>query len=152
MSCNKKTATEHCAAMLQRSTDFPRRTVERQGRVHCRMCALTADTRLENLVGLLKARKQCNWCGGQSNWKASNSSVIQGTDREAKVFRARAAPRVGENLINAPKLPANQKKTGDSRVNMVVQNLPEKSRLKTMDGLRRFIMVDNHEAVKFGDL
>ena len=29
---------------------------------------------------------------------------------------------------------------------MVVQGLQEKSRLKIMDALRRFIMVDNHEA------
>ena len=35
---------------------------------------------------------------------------------------------------------------------MVVQGFPKKSRLKVRDGLRRFITVDNHEAVKVGDL
>ena len=35
-------------------------------------------------------------------------------------------------------------------VKMVVQGFQEKSRLKVMVGLRRFIMVDHHEAVKVG--
>ena len=35
---------------------------------------------------------------------------------------------------------------------MVVQGFQEKSRQQIMDGLRRFIMVDNREAVKVGDL
>ena len=34
---------------------------------------------------------------------------------------------------------------------MVAQGFPERRRLKIMDGLRRFIMVDTH-AVKVGDL
>ena len=72
--------------------------------------------------------------------------------REAKVFRAHAAPHgVCDNLI-AHTLLAHQQKDGDSPVRMVVQGFPKKSRLKIMDGLRRFIMVDNHEVVKVGDL
>ena len=51
----------------------------------------------------------------------------------------------------AHKLLAHQQKDGDSPVNIVVQGSPEKRRLKIMDGLRRFIMVDSH-AVKVGDL
>ena len=35
---------------------------------------------------------------------------------------------------------------------MVVPGLLEKSRRKVMDGLRKFIAVDNHAAVKIGDL
>ena len=35
---------------------------------------------------------------------------------------------------------------------MVTQGLQERRRLKIMDGLRRFIMVDNHEVVKVGEL
>ena len=69
------------------------------------------------------------------------------------MFRAHAAPNgVCDKLINALELPANQQKDGDSPVNKVVQGLPEKNRLKTMDGLRRFTMAHNHEAVTVGDL
>ena len=57
-----------------------------------------------------------------------------------------------DNLINALKLLANQQKDGDSPVEMVVQGLQERSRLRIMDGLRKFIMVENHEAVKVGEL
>ena len=41
---------------------------------------------------------------------------------------------------------------GDSPVKMVVQGLQERSCLKQMDGLGRFIMEDDREAVKVGDL
>ena len=53
-------------------------------------------------------------------------------------------------MVTAHKLLAHQQKDGDSPVNMVVQGFPEKSRLQTMDGLRRFTMVDTH-SVKVGD-
>ena len=60
------------------------------------------------------------------------------------MIRAHAAPNgVCDNLINAVKLLASPQKDGDSPVKMVVQGPLEKSRLKIMDGLRRFIMVDN---------
>ena len=64
--------------------------------------------------------------------------------------RSRHAPPQGmcENLVKALRLLANQQKDGDGPVKMVVQGLQVKSRLKIMDGLRRFIMVENHEAVK----
>ena len=35
---------------------------------------------------------------------------------------------------------------------VLVESLQEQSTLKMMEGLRRFIMVDNHEAAKIGDL
>ena len=54
--------------------------------------------------------------------------------------------------MNAHDLLANQQKDGDSLVKMGVQGLQEKSWLRIMDELRRFISVDNHEAVKVGDL
>ena len=78
----------------------------------------------------------------------------ESTDRrEAIVFRSHAAAQgVCDNLINALKLMANQQKDGDSPVKMVVQGFQEKSRLKIMEGLRRFILVDNPEVVKVGDL
>ena len=47
-------------------------------------------------------------------------------------------------MINALKLLANQQKDGDCPVKMVVQGPQERSRLRMMDGLRKFIMVDNH--------
>ena len=55
------------------------------------------------------------------------------------------------NLANGLKLLANQQQGGDSLVEVLVVELQGRSRFKMMDGLRR-IMVDNHEAVKVGDL
>ena len=76
------------------------------------------------------------------------------TDRfEAKVFRAHV-PLQGlcENLMNALKLLANQQTGGDSLVEVLVEGLPERIRVKMAEELRRFIMVDNHETVKIGYL
>ena len=73
--------------------------------------------------------------------------------RDAKVIRAHAAPQgMCDNLIHALKLLANQQKDGDTPVQMVVQGLQQKSRLRIMDGLRKFISVDDHAAVEIGDL
>ena len=55
-------------------------------------------------------------------------------------------------MIHALKHLANQQKDCDSPVKTVVQGLEERSRLKMMDGLTRFMMVDNFETVKVGDL
>ena len=41
---------------------------------------------------------------------------------------------------------------GDSPVEVLVESLQERSRSKMMEKLRRFITVDNHEAVAIGDL
>ena len=54
-----------------------------------------------------------------------------------------------DNLFNALKLLVNQQKDGDKTV---VQGLQEGSPLRILDGLRKFIMVYNHEAVKVGEL
>ena len=104
-------------------------------------------------------KKQCSWwcaaCGGQY-WRAPNRILVKqdSTDhREAKVFRAHAAPQgTCDNLINALKLLTNQQKDGDRSVGKMVTGLLERSRSRTMDGLRKFIAEDNHEAVKVGDL
>ena len=53
-----------------------------------------------------------------------------------------------DNLINALKLLAKQRKDGDSPVRMIVPGLLEKSRRKVTDELRSFIAVDNRAAVK----
>ena len=53
------------------------------------------------------------------------------------------------HLINEAKLLANQQLGGDSLVGVLVEALQERS---STEELRRFIMVDNHEAVKIGDL
>ena len=66
-----------------------------------------------------------------------------------KCFRAHG---MCDNLINALKLLANLQIDGDGPVKMVVQGLQERSRPRLMDGLRKFIMVENHEAVKVGEL
>ena len=67
---------------------------------------------------------------------------------KAKVFRATFAC---ENLMCDLKLLANQPTGGDSVADTIF-GLQEQSRLKIVDELRRFTEVDNHGAVKIGDL
>ena len=90
-------------------------------------------------------------CGGQYDWKAPNRiPVIQDRmkRRHAKKFGAHMAPQgMCDNLIDALKLLANQQKDGDSPVKMFLQ---EESRLRIMDGLRKFFAVDNHAVLKKG--
>ena len=57
-----------------------------------------------------------------------------------------------ENLINAPKLLANQQKDGDSPVQSVATSFCEGSRNGLVEGLRHFIKVDNHCALDVGHL
>ena len=57
-----------------------------------------------------------------------------------------------DNLINSLKLVTSQQKDGDSPAEIIVTGLLEKSRNSVMDGLRKFIEVDNHEAVNVGGL
>ena len=52
-----------------------------------------------------------------------------------------------DNLVSALTLLANRQKGGDNPVNMVLQGLPEKRRLQSMDGLKMSIKVDNHETL-----
>ena len=85
--------------------------------------------------------KQCGWwcaaCGGQYDWRAPNRVLViqDSTDqREAKVFRAHAAPQgTCDNLINALKFLTNQQKAGDSPVVTIVPGLLERTRSRTMD-------------------
>ena len=99
------------------------------------------------------------WCaafGGQYNWKHPNRVLLTQNSAypsEAKVFWARAPPQGAcESLVCALKLLANQQTGGDSLVDTLSGGLQEKSRLKMMEELRRFFKVDDHEAVKIGDL
>ena len=70
-----------------------------------------------------------------------------------QVFGAHAAPQgMCDNVINALKLLANQQKDGDSPVKMVVPDLPEKSRPRIMNGLRKCIAAESHAAAQIGDL
>ena len=65
------------------------------------------------------------------DWRAPNRILVlhNSTDhREAKVFRAHAAPQgICDNLINALRLLTNQQKDGDSPVGTIVAGLLEKS-------------------------
>ena len=73
-------------------------------------------------------KKHCNWwcaaCGGHDDWRAPNRVLVirDSVDpREAKVFRAHAAPQgMCVNLINSLKLLTNQQKDGDSPVEKIV--------------------------------
>ena len=74
---------------------------------------------------------------------------------QAKVFTAHAVPQgvcVCENLINTPKLLANQQKDGDSPIQRIVTGLIERSRKGIMEHLRNFIPVDNLCALEVGHL
>ena len=123
--------------------------VEGHGGSLCRVCALIAiDTRLKAASGgTLLDMERSNAIGGVRRAVASTLKkapnrvlVIQDiTDwREAKVFRAHAAP---QGVCDRKMVTAQDGGTGLSR-----------GRLRITRGLRRFIMVDNHEAVKDGDL
>ena len=103
---------------------------------------------------------QCNWwcvaCGGQSSWKAPNRALViqDSTDRrEAQVLRAHAAPQgvCATNWSMRSSSWPTSINMATSPVKMVVQNLQERSRHRIMDGPRKSIMVENHEAVKVGE-
>ena len=78
--------------------------------------------------------------------------LVRDHSRDAEVFGAHAAPQgMCDNMVNALKLLANQQKDGDSPAEMVVPDLLDKSRLKTMDGLGMSVAVDKYAAVKIWD-
>ena len=65
----------------------------------------------------------------------------------AKVFKAHVVPQgLCENLVNALKLLANQQTDGDS------QAFAKEAKQKIMEGLRNFVKVYNHCALKAGHL
>ena len=104
-----------------------------------------------HLVGLDGAREeQCNWCaacGGQYNWKDPNRVLLKQDSADpskANVFRAHAPPQGAcENLVLRAETASWTRSWKVCRSTV---------RLKIMDELMRFIDVDNHEAVKIGDL
>ena len=102
----------------------------------CRVCALIAiDTRLKAASGgSLLDTERSNAIGGVRRAVPNRVLVIPDiTDRrEAKVFRAHAAP---QGVCDRKMVTAQDGGTGLSR-----------ERLRIVRGLRRFIMVDNHEA------
>ena len=57
-----------------------------------------------------------------------------------------------ENLVNALQLLANQLLGSDSPVEVLVEGLQERSRVHMTEERRRFITVDDHEAVNIGDV
>ena len=140
---SRRGSKEHCPADLARKV----RTI------------IVTDTRLRTTFGgLFWARRRqqpqeeavqlvvCRvWL---QDWRnPSRILVIQDcTDRrEATVFRAHAAPHgVCGNLVNALQLLANQQQGGDSLVEVPVEGLQERSRLKIMEGSRKFIMMEGH--------
>ena len=71
---------------------------------------------------------------------------------EARVYRTQAAPLlICDNLVNALKLLAKQRKNGDNPINSKVPGLYEKSRKGIMDGLKNFIEEDNPQIAYPGD-
>ena len=132
-------------------------------RPHSHRSYTVIGTRLKiSLVGSPPGTERSNATGGA---QLVENNTIGGTRTEsrisrrerhacdAKVFRAHATLQgICENLINALKLLTSQQDDGDSPMDMFVQGLCEKSWLKIMNELRRFITTDNHEAVKCGDL
>ena len=60
--------------------------------------------------------------------------------------------RMCDNLVNTLKLWANQQMGGDSPAEVLVEGFQERSRFTLMEELRMCITIDDHEAVKSGDL
>ena len=74
------------------------------------------------------------------SWSYKKARIIE----KKKCCRAHAAPQgTCDNLINALKLLTNRRKMATVQLGKLLQIL---------DGLRKFIAVDNHEAVTVGDL
>ena len=59
---------------------------------------------------------------------------------------------MSDNLIGSLKFLTDQQKDGDSPIENLVTGLLEKSRKVFVDGLRKFVAVDIHEAVQVGGL
>ena len=57
-----------------------------------------------------------------------------------------------DNLVNTLKLLANQQTGGYSPAEVLIEGFQERSRFTLMEELRMCITIDNHEAVKSGDL
>ena len=128
--------------ILRKSTDFLRRIIAPVGGMGgvtlSYICPHCNSFPLEDYIwwvstghgdGGNRKRRHCSWwcvvSGGKYEWRAPNRILVVqlGTDEdEAKVFRAHAVPQgLGENLINALKLLANQQRDGD-----IVTGLREK--------------------------
>ena len=72
---------------------------------------------------------------------------------QVKVFKAHAVPQgLCANLINAPKLLANQQENGDGLLQNIVTNLGKESRKGLTHGLREFIKVGNERSLDVGAL
>ena len=72
---------------------------------------------------------------------------------EVMVFRARAPPQGQcENLVCAVNLVANLQTGGHYVVDTIFEVVQEQKRWKIANELRKFNEVDNHVAVKIGDL
>ena len=153
--------------ILRESTDFLRRIIvpapASRGVTLSRVCPHCRCLPLEDYLWWVSSghgKKQCGWwcaaCGGQYDWRAPNRILViqAGVDpREAKVFRAHCAPEgLCDHLLTVLKLLSNEQKDGDGPVESIVTVLREKSRKGGMDGLRKFIEVDNREAVIVGGL
>ena len=139
--------------ILQKSTDFLRRVIvpdEGQGGVTLSyVCPDVHQYPLEDYicfwwvsaahgdVNNKTKKKQCNWwcaaCGGRYVWRNPNRILlIQDSG-------------VCDQLVNALKLLANEVTVG-------WKCWLRASQERMIEGLRRFITVENHEAVKIGDL
>ena len=79
----------------------------------------------------------CGLIAADFCWKTTSGRSLHGTERSSATAACRGQ---------------YHQRDGDSPVKMVVQGLQERSCLKQMDGLGRFIMEDDREAVKVGDL
>ena len=113
-----------------------------------------------HLVGLFWARQeavQLVYCLRRPvRLKAPNQDLGHTRQHEPpsckSVLSARFTARSLRQFDQCTQVLANQQKDGDSPVKTVVQGLQERSRLRLMERLGKFIMVDNHEAVEVGDL
>ena len=110
---------------------------------------MTTSTRSSATGGVLHVAASTT--GGIRTESWSYRTVRTATKQRS--LRVHAPPHgVCDNLLKALQLLANQQLGGDSLAEVLGKGLQERSRLKMMEGLGRFITVDNHVAVQVGDL
>ena len=106
----------------------------------------------------LGRKQQCNWwwCGmpwpvrlGESEQNLCHTGLYGIVDKQKFSVALHGAC---DHLVNAVNLLANQHQDGDRLLKVLVEGLQERRRWKMMEKLRKFITMDNHNAVRKEDL
>ena len=106
-----------------------------------------------------KNRKRCVWwcaaCSGHHDWRNPRSALVKqlGAPEEAKVYQARDPPwSICDHLIHARNVLANLQADVDRLVIAMFEALWAQGMIRVTETLRRFIEVDNDDAVRCAKL